>query len=234
MQGVWRASVPGSQPQPIVKPLYPDAGSGIVFNLGEEVLIGSKILPRGVIMLPVNKVTQFITLSPGSLIAGIRMHPAMGYAVFGRRYCEPTHIPRNEACYRHLYKIFDALMQQANNSDHHVDTLIDWSRQHMDVSRLMPVSMQKILDGITHVEKLAGLDQYVGLSQRQVERLCNTWLGMTPKYFQRILRVKEAILFLRKNNNNDLANVAINFGFSDQAHMTREFRHIACTTPRAI
>ncbi len=72
------------------------------------------------------------------------------------------------------------------------------------------------------------------MSQRQIERLFKLWLGMTPKYYQRILRVKKVINFLRVHKKVNLADVSQQFGFSDQAHMTREFRAIACATPAQI
>jgi len=57
---------------------------------------------------------------------------------------------------------------------------------------------------------------------------------MTPKHYQRILRIKKTIYFLRLHKNANLANVAHQFGFSDQAHMTREFKAIAHITPKQV
>nr|WP_286206491.1 helix-turn-helix domain-containing protein [Sessilibacter corallicola] len=75
------------------------------------------------------------------------------------------------------------------------------------------------------------LNESIALSQRQMERQFKLWLDMTPKYYQRILRIKKTINFLRENKDANLAEVAVQFGFSDQAHMTREFRTIASITP---
>ena len=57
---------------------------------------------------------------------------------------------------------------------------------------------------------------------------------MTPKQYQRILRVKRTINYIREHGQTNLAEVAQQFGFSDQAHMTREFRAIARLTPGKV
>lgn len=51
VQAVWAANV--VQSESIVKPLFADAGSGIIFNLFGELSIAGEVLPEGIIMLPV-------------------------------------------------------------------------------------------------------------------------------------------------------------------------------------
>jgi AraC-like DNA-binding protein len=46
--------------------------------------------------------------------------------------------------------------------------------------------------------------------------------------------VKRAINYIREHGQVNLAEVAHQFGFSDQAHMTREFRTIAHITPGQV
>jgi transcriptional regulator GlxA family with amidase domain len=53
---------------------------------------------------------------------------------------------------------------------------------------------------------------------------------VSPKYYPRIFRVKKSICFLLHHKNINLVDVAQQFGFSDQAHMTKERRSIACIT----
>ncbi len=53
---------------------------------------------------------------------------------------------------------------------------------------------------------------------------------MSPKRFQRILRVNNTISLLKSNPNTDLLELALDNGFIDQAHMTREFKQIAIIT----
>lgn len=231
IQGIWSASV--SQPNSIVKPLYSDAGSGIIFNLTGDVTIGNETLPEGVIMLPVKKQAENIVLSPGAKLAGIRFHPAVGYGVLGKHYDKPTLLCSEEDQLYNLYRTyFELRMQREKGSQ--VETLYLWANNNLDFFNVIPGSLEKALKCIGKDEAPGRLSESIELSQRQIERLFKLWIGISPKHYQRILRVKKAICFLRLYRSENLADAAQQFGFSDQSHMTREFRTIACITPGQV
>lgn len=228
VQGIWSASV--HEKSSIERPLYSDAGSGIMFNFSGNVTIGGETLPEGVIMLPIKKQANSIILPAGARLAGIRFLPAIGYGILGKNYYKPTFLkPEDDEIYN-LYEIYH-LLSQKHSSEDLIDTIYQWAIEHLDFTNVIPSSLEKALEHIEQDEALAQLNTSTDLSQRQVERMFKLWLGMTPKHYQRILRIKKALCFLRVNTHANLAEVAINFGFSDQAHMTREFRTIACITP---
>lgn len=217
----------------MVKPLYSDAGSGVIFNLAGEIQIGQDVLPEGVILLPINKQKQNIVLAAGSQLAGIRFLPAMGYGVLGQHFEKPTLLlPERDQLYR-LYQIYSEL-RILKDHDKQIKALYLWAERNLTVTHLIPSSLQRVLECIAQDEALGHLNENVALSQRQIERLFKRWLGMTPKHYQRILRIKKAVSFLRQHKKVNLADVSLQFGFSDQAHMTREFRAIASTTPGQI
>ncbi|NQY35884.1 MAG: AraC family transcriptional regulator [Alteromonadaceae bacterium] len=64
------------------------------------------------------------------------------------------------------------------------------------------------------------------------ERQFQKWIGITPKHYQRIIRVTNTRNSLKRNPDVDLVDLALNKGFTDQAHMTREFKQIAQITPK--
>ncbi|OPX57140.1 AraC family transcriptional regulator [Oceanospirillum multiglobuliferum] len=228
IQGIWSASV--SQSNSIVKPLYSDAGSGIIFNFAGDVMIGSETLPKGVIMLPVKKKAENIILFSGTKLAGIRFHPAIGYGVLGHHYDKPTLLlPEQDKRYN-LYQIYSEL----KDSDRQIEALYLWAETNLDLTNAIPNPLEKALECIKKDGAIGQLSESIELSQRQIERLFKLWLGMAPKHYQRILRIKKTISFLRLHKNVSLADTAQQFGFSDQAHMTREFRTIACITPAKI
>jgi len=72
----------------------------------------------------------------------------------------------------------------------------------------------------------------IGLSQRQLERQCQKWLGITAKHYQRIIRVNDTRSSLKQDPDINLATLALEQGFTDQAHMTREFKNIAKITQK--
>lgn len=231
VQGIWSASL--FQSNSIVKPLYSDAGSGIIFNLAGDVKIGNKTLPEGVIMLPINKQAENIVLASGAQLSGIRFHPAIGYGVLQHHYDKPTLLlPEQDQLYN-LYGIYNDLRMQ-KDSERRIETLYLWADKNLDFTKVIPDSLEKALKHIEQDEALGQLSASSELSQRQIERIFKLWLEMTPKHYQRILRIKKTIGFLRLQRKANLADVAQQFGFSDQAHMTREFRIFACITPGQI
>ncbi len=204
--------------------------NGIIFNTFGDLKVGNEVLSEGVIMLPINKQAEDIVLASGAKLAGIRFHPAIGFGVLGQHYDKPTLLlpeQDNQYC---LYQLYSDLRRQKDNAKK-IEVMYLWAEKYLNVSNVIPASLEKALECFEQDETPGQLSESNDLSQRQIERIFKLWLGMTPKHYQRILRIKKAIYFLRLNKNVSLADVSQQFGFSDQAHMTREFRTIACITP---
>jgi AraC-like DNA-binding protein len=72
----------------------------------------------------------------------------------------------------------------------------------------------------------------VGLSARQLQRRFAPAVGYGPKTFHRIARLQRLLALAAQRHG--LAELAIDAGYADQAHMTREVRELAGTTPTAI
>src|SRR3990167_2943268 len=64
---------------------------------------------------------------------------------------------------------------------------------------------------------------------RSVGRLLLSGSGRTPVYWKRLARLRRSAQAL--SSDAPLAELAVDHGFSDQAHMTREFRRWLGTTP---
>jgi AraC-like DNA-binding protein len=73
----------------------------------------------------------------------------------------------------------------------------------------------------------------VGLSLRQLRRRCHAAVGYGPKTLQRILRFQRFISRIDRNPG-DLAALAAETGYADQAHLTRECVRLAGLTPAAL
>ncbi|TPD54369.1 MAG: AraC family transcriptional regulator [Thalassolituus maritimus] len=228
---MWSASVTRSTP--VTKPLYSDAGSGVIFNLSGDLIIGDQVMPEGVIMLPTKKTAENIVMAPGAELAGIRFLPAVGYGVLGCHYDRATLLlPEQDQGYG-LHSIYNKLTE-AIDADSRIEALYRWAATNLTTNKIVPGTLAAVLRSVERNQSLGKLDHSVELSQRQIERIFKQWLDMTPKHYQRILRVKKVIDFLKTHEAVGLADVAQQFGFSDQAHMTREFRAIACVTPGSI
>lgn len=80
------------------------------------------------------------------------------------------------------------------------------------------------------VQALAAL---LGVSPRQLQRRVAAAVGYPAKTFQRIARLQR-LLALARRAPAPLARLALDAGFADQAHMTREVHALAGRTPSQL
>jgi AraC-like DNA-binding protein len=82
----------------------------------------------------------------------------------------------------------------------------------------------------TRVEQVA---DETGVSMRQLRRRCDAAVGYGPKTLQRVLKFQR---FVRRIDagHTDIAALAADAGYADQAHLTRECGQLAGVTPAAL
>jgi AraC-like DNA-binding protein len=78
------------------------------------------------------------------------------------------------------------------------------------------------------------LARELGCSRRHLARRFAQDVGLPPKAFARVLRFRRAAGLLLDPAGPPLGAVAVECGFSDQAHLTREVRAIAGIPPAAL
>jgi AraC-like DNA-binding protein len=62
-----------------------------------------------------------------------------------------------------------------------------------------------------------------GISERRLQRLFAEYVGVSPKWVMRRARLHEAALRAEAGDVVDLAELAADLGYADQAHLTRDF-----------
>ena len=87
-------------------------------------------------------------------------------------------------------------------------------------------------DPCARTEDIAG---EVGLSERQLRRRCHAAAGYGPKTLQRVLRFQRFVRMLDASAGPpDLASLAAQAGYADQAHLTRECSALSGLTPASL
>lgn len=82
--------------------------------------------------------------------------------------------------------------------------------------------------GNVNIEALAG---QVNLSIRQLERRFQDAVGLSPKLLSRIVRFRRVFEAYERGDGMNWAAVAVDCGYFDQAHLTRDFRQFAGEPP---
>ena len=79
--------------------------------------------------------------------------------------------------------------------------------------------------------RIGALAEKSGRSRKQLLAGFRTHVGLGPKTVARIMRFNRAVAELRRSPHPGLAELAADCGYFDQAHLNRDFREFAGTTP---
>jgi AraC-like DNA-binding protein len=79
---------------------------------------------------------------------------------------------------------------------------------------------------------VAAMADQVAMSPRQLQRRCLSLFGYGPRHLVRVLRLAAAVE--RARSDQPLAAVAVDSGYCDQAHLSREVRALTGVTPTRL
>ena len=223
----------GSGPSPII----PDACS--------DVVIAGDAAPH--VAGPAT-MTQHVHVPPGTTVVGIRFRPGATRAAFG---CDATELrdadPELAAVCSSAARLLADSLDRAYDADEPGDALRfaleAWARARIaprvdrDVHALR-AARRLVIDRSATVRDVA--DDF-GWSERRLHREITATCGYGPKTLQRIVRLQRALRASRAGVATRppslapaLSRLALDAGYADQAHMTREFRTLTGFTPRQL
>ena len=172
------------------------------------------------------------TMAAGAVILGVRFRPSAGGPALG--------IPLSEL--RDLRAdLADLRPAQARQLTASLDPQVA-ADQMLDMTATLVAdgapdpavtwAVRLLRDPATRAEDVAA---EVGLSLRQLRRRCQAVVGYGPKTLQRVLRFRRFVSRVdARPEVLDLAAVAAEAGYADQAHLTRECGRLSGMTPAAL
>ncbi|NEC23831.1 helix-turn-helix domain-containing protein, partial [Streptomyces parvus] len=84
------------------------------------------------------------------------------------------------------------------------------------------------------VRRVDGLARDTGLSARSLQRLFSAYVGVGPKWVILRYRIHEALEAAEAGPALDWARLAADLGYSDQAHLVRDFTATVGVPPTAF
>lgn len=81
-------------------------------------------------------------------------------------------------------------------------------------------------------QSIADVAQTVGVGERRLQQLFREHVGITPRTYRRIARLRHCVRTLQGRSGANWAEFAQEAGFFDQAHLSNEFRDLTGLTPQ--
>jgi AraC-like DNA-binding protein len=172
------------------------------------------------------------TMAAGTVILGVRFRPSAGGPVLG--------IPLSELRDQRV-DLADLRPADAGRLSAGLDPttaaarMLDVTAALVDDGAPDPVvtwAAHLLRDPQVRAEDVAAT---VGLSMRQFRRRCHASVGYGPKTLQRVLRFRRFVSRIDAGPDVlDLAAIAAEAGYADQAHLTRECGKLSGLTPAAL
>jgi AraC-like DNA-binding protein len=217
--------------------MHPTGGYGIVFNFGDGLRLDGEAIGEPVFLDGTNTYSRKMGFIGRVELMGIRFYEGGAYPFLG--------VPLNEL--RNETGLLDALgrgellnlqarLQEAKSLPARIDLLDEWLinrlRRGKEQHVLIPPSLTIVRQQkeALFIPKLA---EELSISQRQLERLYQSQVGMSPKQYAQLLKVERARLALKQLNGQTTVRVAADLGYYDQSHFIREFQSVIGMTPYA-
>lgn len=124
-----------------------------------------------------------------------------------------------------------ARILEAGSREDAVNLFEDWIRTFFADLRAVAARMEQSICLLMAGERVAGVAARESVSTRQLERRFLETIGVQPKFYQRVARLNAVIHEMYGDQNPDWAAMAATHGFTDQAHLVREFRSLTGQSP---
>lgn len=222
---MWRHALPAAA-APALQ-IVPDGCIDIIWS-------GETLLVAGPDTKPIIE-----TFAPGTVVVGVRFRPGAAppwlgvpaSAIVNRR------VPLRDLWGADARRLADRL-QDSRTPVAAADMVLAALLARGPQANLRDDAAPAVLAALTRSSEpplpVSALARQLGVSERTLRRRCEAAFGYGPKTLARILRFQRILRLLRRPADARLAEMAVETGFADQAHMTREVRRLGGLTPGAF
>ncbi|MCB0910533.1 MAG: AraC family transcriptional regulator [Propionibacteriaceae bacterium] len=114
------------------------------------------------------------------------------------------------------------------------DALADWLAARVGEpgpDALLANRLVELAESDPDLLRVGDLAARLGVSERTLQRLATRYVGLGPAALIRRRRLQEAAERIRTDPDADLASLAAELGYADQAHLTNEFTRVLGLSP---
>jgi AraC-like DNA-binding protein len=152
-----------------------------------------------------------------------------------------------------MHELFDDGFDGIEIMGKDVNELLDQCREKIDMREINELIQNFLMKRVYNLQKDLPFDKAIHhlvykngnmpiadfadlacVSIRQVERICQERLGMSPKLYARLIRFSNAYRMKEKNSSYNWMDIAYKSGYYDQMHFIRDFKEFAGVTPKLM
>ena len=214
--------------------IIPDGYSEIIIHYGDPYMInlhGSWEVQSSLLFS--NQISKYFFLenTGTSGMIGIKLHPASFYEIFGNEMSGYT-----DKVFTLADIIPDEIAALGETKKNEIDVLEkikiieDWL---LNKNRKTEALVRSIIDTILAESgkvDIEGLAQKNNISLRQLERQFKKVVGISPKFYSRIIRFSN-IFTLMESGENSWVRLALQSGYFDQSHFIKNFKEFTGEDP---
>ena len=163
---------------------------------------------------------------------GALLRPGAAEALFGVSADELAgrHTPLDDLWGRDVVWMREQLMEPAMLHQR-ITILESILAARLTTRRAIHPAVPQALEQLRVTSSIRRIVQASGYSHRTLISLFRRSVGLTPKQYVRVLRFQRVLETVSVAEKTSLVDVAMEAGYSDQAHFSREFRAFAGVTP---
>ncbi|MGE6784578.1 helix-turn-helix domain-containing protein [Ensifer adhaerens] len=223
---LWNHRIPEGPPSPMA--VVPDGCVDILWSM------------HGLAVAGPDRVAAFPVIAPGTDIIGLRFRPGVAASFLRTSLSQIAgeFVPL-EVFWGRAARELEARIQDAPDASGRADMLADAVLQRLPAASPPPGNVAATL---AHLRQSHGssdnpiraLAATTGTSERTLRRRCHEHFGYGAKTLDRILRMQRFLEACRREPSSALGLLALDAGYADQAHLSREARELTTLSPAEI
>lgn len=241
VRGIWTLELPASITGQSEDPIVPDGCPELIFNLGDPIhrahSSGYDVHIRPQLA---GQLTRAITLRPQGRVSivGVRLHPWAMHALLGvgPRETRERIVPADLAIGTSLTAALDAI-DPATDPGTFARALTCALTRHVANRPAPEPAATTVYRALRHSvggdpdATVRSVARTLGRSERQLQRVFEESVGISPKMYLRLNRIQRTLRFAERHPEQSWSAIAASCHFYDHSHLVRDMQRFAGCSP---
>lgn len=219
----------------VLERVLPDGAVRLVFNLGDAPSAGESI-GHPVQVLGASAAPAMVRLSRKMEGLSVTLRPGAAAALLGRPAGEiaGTAVHLDELWAGHGAELLERMAEQPDDVSRVSVLCAALQRRLADGDAVVHPAAVRAAQLITTSGGRAPVREVaaaVGLGERRLQQIFQQQVGLSPRAWSRLARMRACLYALRLQRVPAWADLALDGGFYDQSHLVNEFRALCGLTP---